>query len=183
MAEHELASESRSLSTFRLHLLVATSICTACFVAVSGLSVFMPLAVHLNRTDLQDPAVAGIAEHFLYLHAAFWPVVAGSLVSCVASSLFLYRKMVGPLFQYVRCFEALERGDCPDPIVIRKTDYLSSETRALNRMLEAVADRERLRTDSAAEVEAVASELMEPGSGNARISELASRLHNLKGLR
>ena len=173
----------RSLTTFRLHLLVATVISTSCFVLISALSLFLPLAMHLNRTDLQDPAVAGMAEHFLYLHAAFWPVVLGSLVSCVASSLLLYQKMVGPLVQYMRCFRELEKGNCPDPIVIRKTDYLSDETRVLNQMLETSTERTRLRAESVAEIESIASDLLESSNGNDRISALASRLHNLKGLR
>lgn len=177
-----MVSESKTIDTFRTHLLVATTISTACFVAVSALLVFMPLVMHLNRTDLQDPAMQGIADHLLYLHGAFWPVVMGSLISCVASALLLYRKMVGPLVQYLRCFEALERGDSPDPIVIRKSDYLSDETEALNRMLVALAERAGSRANSLAEVESIAGEILESGEGNTRLSGLANRLLNLKGL-
>ena len=179
----EAQSEQRTRSTFRLHLLVASTTTTLAFIAVIALSLFLPLASHLDRQDISAAVTAGIAEHFLYLHSAFWPVALCSLAGCVASALLLYRKMTGPLNRFVACFEQIGRGEIPQAIVIRTTDYLSGEADSLNEMLAILRDRERERAEANDEIDQIADELQSHCAGDAAATELIAKLRNLKGLR
>ena len=131
-------SPQRTRNTFRLHLVLTCGIATLCFGLLIGASVFVPLAVQLDRPDLDLDVTAGIAQHFLDLHRAFWPVVLGALIASILSGMLLFQRMTGPLQRFVDIFERVARGDVPPPITIRRLDYLTAETEALNRMLEAL---------------------------------------------
>ena len=171
------------LSTFRMHLLVAPTTTTLAFIAVIALSLFIPLASHLDRQGVSEIGSAGIAEHFLYLHSAFWPVALCSLVGCVASALLLYRKMTEPLTRFVSCFDRIGRGEVPEQVVIRSTDYLSDEADALNEMLVQLGERERERSDSRDELDRIADQILTRCAGDAEVAEWVTNLRNLKGLR
>ncbi len=177
-----MEERARSLSTFRVHLLITTSITTLVFIVVIAISVFLPLATHLDRQVGNDAMSAGIAAHFLYLHAAFWPVALCSLCGCVASALLLYKKMVGPLAQFVPCFDAIGRRESPNEVSIRATDYLGPQVMSLNRMIVALQEQNRERTESLAELDSIADEILERSEGRPEVSELVSRIRCLKGL-
>ena len=177
-----MREDGRGLSTFRLHLLITTSITTLVFIVVIAISLFLPLATHLDRQVGNDAMSAGIAAHFLYLHAAFWPVALCSLCGCVASALLLYRRMVGPLAQFVRCFDAIGRRESPNEISIRATDYLGPQVASLNLMIVAIREQNRERTESLAELDSIADEILERSEDHPEVSELVSRIRCLKGL-
>src|SRR5574338_324645 len=95
----------RTRNTFRMHLMLTCGISTLAFGALIGASVFVPLAAQLDRRDLDPAMMAGIAQHFLDLHRAFWPVVLGSLIASVLSSMLLFQRMTSPLQRFVQVFE------------------------------------------------------------------------------
>ena len=167
----------RSRNTFRRHLVLASATASATFAAIIALSLFVPLAFELDRTDLTPEIAGGIAEHFLYLHAAFWPVVLCSLVSSVATALLLYRAMVQPLVRFTRVFQRLERGEIPSAITIRARDYLSEEARALNAMLGALSAQRTRRDQAAMRIAEIADELSGTADqGDPRVRELLDEL-------
>jgi methyl-accepting chemotaxis protein len=133
-------SAPRTRNTFRTHLILTCGISTLAFGALIGASVFVPLAVQLDRRDLDPNLMAGIAQHFLDLHRAFWPVVLGALIASILSGMLLFQRMTGPLQRFVQVFESVARGEIPAPMTIRRMDYLSTEAAALNRMLEALRE-------------------------------------------
>jgi predicted ATPase len=49
--------------------------------------------------------------------------------------------MVAPLVRFVRVFESVRRGEIPEPLTLRATDYLRHEAEALNAMLAALRER------------------------------------------
>jgi methyl-accepting chemotaxis protein len=130
----------RTRNTFRTHLILTCAISTLSFGALIGASVFVPLSVQLDRADLDPGVMAGIAQHFLDLHRAFWPVVLGALLASILSGMLLFQRMTGPLQRFVDIFERIERGDVPPPLTIRRLDYLTAEAAALNRMLAALRE-------------------------------------------
>lgn len=130
----------RTRNTFRMHLILTSALATLAFGALTGASLFVPLAVQLDRHDLDPALMGGIAQHFLDLHRAFWPVVLGSLIASILSGMLLFQRMAGPLKRFVHIFESIERGELPPPITIRRADYLTAETAALNRMLLALRE-------------------------------------------
>lgn len=170
---------ARTRNTFRVHLILTSAIATSAFGVLVGASLFIPLAVQLDRPDIDPDMAGGIAAHFLYLHASFWPVFAGSLAASVLSAMLLFQRMTGPLVRMRRVFGRVAEGRVPMPITIRSYDYLSDETRALNGMLEALADRDAERAAGAARCEELVDELTsEPlgDRGRALVSELREAL-------
>ena len=169
-----MSRRTRTLSTFRLHLLGLCTTATLCFVGVIATSLFVPLAMQLDRADLAPGIAGGIAEHFLYLHSAFWPVVVCSLGATVLSALVLYRKLTRPFVRFVRAFDEVARGaSLPAPLTLRRTDYLTAEADALNRMVDALRDRAAKREAALGELDAVQDAL--EAAGNAA---LAARVRN-----
>ncbi len=140
----------RTRNTFRAHLVLTCALSTLSFGALIGASVFVPLAVQLDRADLDPSVMSGIAQHFLDLHRAFWPVVLGALIASILSGMILFQRMTGPLQRFVDIFESIERGDVPPPLTIRRLDYLTAETDALNRMLAVLREARDGRDSEAA---------------------------------
>ena len=116
-----------SLLTLRAHLIISSSISALAFAAVMAVSVFVPLGMQLANMDADDPAALGMAEHFMFLHSALWPLIAWSLIASITSATCLYHKMRRPLIRFAACYAALEKGEIPREITIRITDYLNGE--------------------------------------------------------
>lgn len=159
MPDKQEPSGQRTLATYRTHLLLTSLIITAAFALVIALSVFVPLSAHLGREPVDFAIAPGLAEHFLFLHSALWPIVALSLVACVVSSTMLFQRMRSPLVRFTECFEKIEQGTRPAPIVIRKSDYLRQEAAALNRMLQALQGRADARSRAAERFDEIIDEL------------------------
>lgn len=159
MPNFTMTSTRRTLSTYRSHLVSTCLTVTGVFATVISLSVFVPLAAHLSRAPIGEEVSAGLAEHVLFLHAALWPIILFSLVACIASALILFGRMRSPLIRFVRCFNAIEEGSVPKPIVLRLSDYLNDEADALNRMIESLAETASARHRAARRIDAIVDDL------------------------
>jgi methyl-accepting chemotaxis protein len=135
------------------------SLATACFTVVIALSLFLPIGMELGRAELSSPEAFGLAQHFLYLHGALWPLVLVSLIASIATANVLYRRMRAPLIRFMRCFDAIGDGRVPAPLVLRASDYLSDEAEALNEMIAAVRRREADRAEAVARLEEAIADL------------------------
>ena len=159
MLEFPRKPDRRTLATFRNHLVLTSLTVTGVFVVIISLSIFVPLAAHLSRAALDDATAAGLADHFLFLHGALWPLVVLSLVSCVASSVLLYQRMRAPLVRFVRCFDSIGGGAVPERLVLRTGDYLTAEAEALNRMIDSLASRASNRESASRRLDAILEDL------------------------
>jgi methyl-accepting chemotaxis protein len=135
----------RRRSTFRQHLVLTGVASTAVFAALVGASLFVPLVVQLDRSDLDRQTAGVIAEHILYLHRSFWPMVLGALLASAASGALLYQRMTGPLVRFTHAFAQISRGELPRKLILRRVDYLSEEAHALNAMIDALGERAAAR--------------------------------------
>jgi len=126
--------------SFRAHVMWVTTGSTAALLLVLSAAVLVPLFNRFETTTSLDE-LRSVTQQILDLHARFWPVVFTSLVSVFLSSWLLYRRMVAPLVRFVRAFDAVRRGEVPEPITLRASDYLRRETEALNAMLAALRER------------------------------------------
>jgi len=105
------------------------------FVLVTAVSLFLPSMIELrNLEDYSDKTVQA-ANQILYLHDYFWPSVLFVLIAIFLDSIRVSHKIAGPLLRFNRTFEAIEKGELPSTIRIRKGDYLVEEAEAINRML------------------------------------------------
>jgi methyl-accepting chemotaxis protein len=149
---------------------------TLAFGLVIALSLFMPLVMQFDRGELDSTNTAAIAEYFLFLHGAFWPVLLCALAGSVATAMLLYQRMTGPLAQFVQSYDAIERGECPEQITIRKLDYLSLEAEALNRMIATLSVRSSERTLGVSEIAEIADELAESSENADTVARLRAAL-------
>jgi len=100
------------------------------------------------------------------------------LIAVTITSLFLFNRMTEPLLRFSRIFANIRQGKLPDPIELRKRDYLKREAVALNEMIAAlrsmIGEIKRRQRDLSGTLEEVAeiTSLGDPG----RIAELVSTL-------
>lgn len=154
-----LPPRRRVLSTFRLHLVLTSVAVAGTYALVIAAATFAPLVTQLDRGPLDRTALLGIADTILYLHATYWPVVGGMLVATVASAMLLFRRMTAPLVRFDRVFAEVARGEVPDDVRIRDTDYLQDEASALNHMLARLRERASTRARGIAQLEEALAEL------------------------
>ena len=126
--------------SFRSHLVWVTTGSTGALLLVLSAAVLIPLFSRFDGATSLDE-LRSLTGQILDLHARLWPVVLTSLVSVFLSSWLLYRRMVAPMVRFVRVFESVRKGEIPDPLTLRATDYLRREAEALNAMLAALRER------------------------------------------
>jgi methyl-accepting chemotaxis protein len=126
--------------SFRSHLVWVTTGSTGALLLVLSAAVLVPLFSRFDSATSLDE-LRSLTGQILDLHARLWPVVLTSLVSVFLSSWLLYRRMAAPLVRFVRVFESVRRGEIPEPLTLRATDYLKREAEALNAMLAALRER------------------------------------------
>lgn len=172
----ETESERRR-ETLRTHMILTSVAATAAFAGVIATSLFVPIVTHFESGNFGPDELAGLADHILFLHSGFWPVVAVSLVASIVSALVLFQRMSSPLVRMVRVMQSVEGGHAPKPVVIRSTDYLQGEAQALNAMTEALRIRWAGLRESEARLRDAIEELAEreaelPGSLRAPLDGL-----------
>ncbi len=175
--------EKRQRKTFRHHLVLTSALSTSVFAILVAASLFFPLASQLDRSDLGPGVAGGLAEHFLYLHMSFWPVVAGALIASIVSGMLLYQRMTGPLARFIGVFRRVSGGDVPGPLTLRRADYLSIEAEELNRMLEGLAELAADREARASRCEVLLDEMASLDLGERGRTLVAELLDALKGVR
>ena len=121
-------------SSFATHLLLATLSMSAIFMIVAGAITFAPAVVQLEFGSDSLDQVAVLTQEILQIHAVVWPVVVACLIAVTLTSLLLFNRMTEPLFRFTKIFERIRQGNLPDPIELRRRDYLKREARALNEM-------------------------------------------------
>jgi methyl-accepting chemotaxis protein len=130
-----------TLRAFRWHLALTAAVVTAVFSFVAAATLFVPLFSYLASGEFSQDELGGIASYVLHLHESFWPVVAGALTASVASGMVLFERMRAPLVRFLRVYDELAAGRFPRPLELRGRDYLRSEAAALNRMVDALRER------------------------------------------
>ena len=130
-----------------------------------------------------DPAALGMAEHFIILHSALWPLVVLTLIASIGSATFLYEKMRAPLARFVACYDAITQGEVPEKVTLRAVDYLTAEAEALNAMISALGDRSAAREKAVVRFQGLIDELAEQRVDEATILALKAVLGELSGSR
>jgi methyl-accepting chemotaxis protein len=111
------------------------------FFAAMGAYLFIPLMMALDNTERGSGDALAASLRILYLHERFWPGLIFSFFVIGSHSIFISHKMAGPLLRYNNVFKAIEEGNVPAPIRIRRHDYLSNEMENINGMLERLREK------------------------------------------
>ena len=178
-----MSHESRSLGTFRFHMVLTAALVVLSFSGIAALLVFVPLFSHLGAGSPGSGANAGLVDYLLFLHESFWPVVAGSALASIASGMILFERMRSPLRRFRSIYRQVADGEIPSPISLRAFDYLRDESDDLNRMIGALLQR---RADEQRELEQMRQALLElaacdlPDKGAGAIAEIQGALSRLQ---
>jgi general secretion pathway protein G len=99
----------------------------------------IPLASRLNSGNADERFQA--AAQFLFFHEYLWPALGGVLVVAALALIKTSHRIAGPLYRFRRVFEAVAAGDLRVSARVRRGDYLSLESDALESMLASLRDR------------------------------------------
>lgn len=148
------------------------------FTLVLGCTLFLPVILELHRAEGFSEEALTAANQMLYLDAHFWPAVLLSVVLIALHSIRTSHRIAGPLYRFSAVFREIEQGRLPDPISLRKGDYLQTDAEAINRMIDSLRDRmEQVRASEDLLREVVADLARIP-----RIPETAELQHHAKGI-
>lgn len=173
----------RSLTSFRLHLVLTSALVVISFACVAAVLTFVPLFAAFDSMELGSDSSAEIAAYLIRTHESFWPVIGGAVIASVASGMVLFRRMRSPLARFSRVYQQLAAGGTPGPIRIRRLDYLQDEADELNRLLDAIRQRTSEEQRQVARIEESLRELdaceLEPKAA-AAIEEIRDALAPLR---
>jgi len=161
--------------------LLATTTSTLVFALVIGAALLVPLIARIQSGVPSSSEMLLLADRILTLHARYWPVVFMSLAAVWVSSLLLFRRMTAPLVRFAACFQSITNGELPNPIQLRRGDYLTDEAEQLNAMLASLgALLDQLRDQSNA-IHGALAEINTRG-GNDPSEHLRSKIDRLEAL-
>jgi hypothetical protein len=103
--------------------------------AVIAAALFAPLVFELRNNDPASVEAYEAASTILYLHRKFWLPVCLTLLLLALHSLKTTHRIAGPLFRFRSIFKSIETGTIPDPLKLRRNDFLAAERDSINRML------------------------------------------------
>lgn len=175
----------RTLSTFRIHLLLTTAISAGAFCAIIAAATFAPLMAQLGTGDPRSELVRGVAEQLLRMHQSFWPVSLAAMIATIGCAVLLFERMKAPMVRFLDAYEAISAGRLPAPIVIRQLDYLTHEADALNAMIAKLDERFGELREASESIREVLEELeqLDPRPGEPVMERVARLQEAEKALR
>ena len=120
----------------QLRFIAASLGYVAFYIVIMAVATFVPLFLQLQDTSPNSPQAYVVANNLIYLHRYIWPIALLVLVVVSLHSLWLSHKIAGPLYRFRQIFMALAAGKLPKPQKLRKGDYLQSEMKLINEMVQ-----------------------------------------------
>ena len=149
-------------------------------------AMMLPLMLKLDDPSATYIEKQRVAEVLLFFHEQLWlPLVAVFLLLTV-HSLSVSHRIAGPLYRFRAVYKSLAGGDLAIRANIRKKDYLHTDAKALNEMIEALETRIGGLGDQARHLKEETAQLRAAaGSGSvAEVQKAAERVESrVEGLR
>ena len=102
---------------------------------------FIPDILAMTNESLSLELRAAAAEKLLTLHSRVWPAIIAVVCVLGIHSVRIFHRLIGPLYRFRWAFGKISEGDLNFRVQIRKSDYLHREEEALNKMIEALAEK------------------------------------------
>jgi general secretion pathway protein G len=109
------------------------------YLLVFAAVLLLPLVSKLNSGNTNERLQA--AAQFLVFHEYLWPALGGVLFVATAALIKASHRIAGPLYRFRRVFDAVNAGDLTMSARVRRGDYLSMESDALEAMLVSLRER------------------------------------------
>ncbi|MEC4668198.1 MAG: methyl-accepting chemotaxis protein [Nitrospirota bacterium] len=123
------------VDTFQYRFLAVNLIHLFTIFVIFLVTLFVPLAIELDRLMLTLAKKERMLSELLSLHMLVWPPILGTLVLLSIHSVFLSHRVAGPLNQFRRLFKAIAEGNLCVRAKVRKHDYLAKEADSMNEMI------------------------------------------------
>lgn len=108
-----------------------------------------------------EPARYEAAQAFLRLFDRLLPAFVVVVALCLLHMLVVSHRIAGPLAKFDRIFTALAEGRPTERVALRRSDYLQLEGRHIDRMIDALAERDERLRQTRAEMDAQLALLQE----------------------
>ena len=128
----------RSLQYRVLAIVVTYSLVIVLFLVVC---LFVPDILAMSNEDLSWDIRVAAAEKLLTLHSRVWPAIIAIVCVLGIHSVRIFHRLIGPLYRFRWAFAEIAKGALNFRVQIRKSDYLHRENKALNEMINALADQ------------------------------------------
>lgn len=99
-------------------------------------ALFGPSVVSLLTSDAASDRALSAANHILFLHPRFWPALALSLLLVALDSIRTSHRIAGPLYRFNLAMDRVRLARIPEPIRLRKGDFLQDDCRRVNAVLD-----------------------------------------------
>ncbi len=99
-------------------------------------ALFGPSIVSLLRNEATSDRALSAANQILFLHPRFWPTLALALLLVALDSIRTSHRIAGPIYRFNQALERVQAARIPEPIQLRREDFLQEDCRRINAALE-----------------------------------------------
>ena len=124
---------------FQRQFVIRQLIWLTAYLLVFAAILLIPLGSRVQNGNPDERFQA--AAQFLFVHEYLWPALGGVLLVAAAALIKASHRIAGPLYRFRRVFDSVANGDLRASARVRRGDYLSLESEALEAMLVSLRDR------------------------------------------
>ena len=106
-------------------------------------AMLLPLMLQLDDPSATYLEKQRVADVLLFFNEQLWVPLTAVFFLLTVHSVFVSHRIAGPLYRFRMVFKALIEGNLSIRANIRKHDYLHTDARALNEMIEVLETRIR----------------------------------------
>lgn len=163
---------------FQARFVVIQLISLAVGLTVFALLLFGPLVRELLTRE--DSAHSEIAQLFLHLHTALWPLIFGLFATLTAIFVVMSHRVAGPIYRFRLAFRDVRHGKLNIRVHTRERDYLVDEAAELDAMIRFLSARVGGAQRRIAELEQELQRARSSADGSLDVHRLASTIASLK---
>lgn len=131
-------------------------------------AMLVPLMLRLDDPSATYLEKQQVANVLLFFNEQLWLPLAAVFLLLTVHSLFVSHRIAGPLYRFRMVFKALAGGNLSIRANIRKHDYLHTDARALNEMIEALETKIRSLEDQTLHLKEGAAQLKDAVNAGAK---------------
>jgi methyl-accepting chemotaxis protein len=129
------------ISSLQYRFLAMTLIYSFIIVCFFAIAVFAPDILEMRDQSLSQEIRSSAASRVLVKNTWVWPAVLSLIIALSLHSFRAFHRVIGPLYRFRWAFEQIRNGTLLFRVKTRNKDYLQTEERALNDMLEVLSGK------------------------------------------
>ncbi len=127
--------------SLQYHFLAQFFIYSAIIVFFLAVFLFLPDMLKMQDETLSMTERAIAADRVITLHIKVWPAAIILITLLGVHSFLTFHRLSGPLYRFRLIFNQMRDGEIIHPIKIRKRDFLHTEEKVLNEMINVLTDK------------------------------------------